>query len=162
MYVSELLDEWNLSSCKPASTPFPSAVTELPAAQPNSLPAISDIELAPKYQCLIGCLLYLAITTRPNITYYAMWLGQFNASLRIPISSWSNTSFDINRVQRIWLSAWALPHLMFLPLSMDICRMLGVLMRTGHLMPLTRRVFPAICSISTVHWSLGQPWSRSQ
>ena len=38
-----------------------------------------DAKLVTKYQHLIGCLLYLAITTRPDIAYYAMWLGQFNA-----------------------------------------------------------------------------------
>ena len=29
---------------------------------------------------MVGCLLYLAIATRPDISYYAMWLGQFNAA----------------------------------------------------------------------------------
>lgn len=29
---------------------------------------------------LVGCLLYLAVATHPDISYYAMWLGQFNAS----------------------------------------------------------------------------------
>lgn len=46
----------------------------------NALPEISDADLLPKYQRLVGCLLYLAIATRPDISYYAMWLGQFNAS----------------------------------------------------------------------------------
>ena len=76
IYVSDLLEEWNLTSCKPASTPFPSA---LPAISSNSLPDISDADLVPRYQRLVGCLLYLAIATRPDISYYAMWLGQFNA-----------------------------------------------------------------------------------
>ena len=79
IYVSELLDEWNLSSCKPSSTPFPANVVELPPAPSNSLPDISDNDLTTKYQRLVGCLLYLAVATRPDIAYYAMWLGQFNA-----------------------------------------------------------------------------------
>jgi hypothetical protein len=33
------------------------------------------------HQRLVGCLLYLAIATRPDISYYAMWLGQFNNSM---------------------------------------------------------------------------------
>ena len=52
---------------------------ELPPAPPNSLPDISDADLAPKYQHLVGCLLYLVVATRLDIAYYAMWLGQFNA-----------------------------------------------------------------------------------
>jgi hypothetical protein len=79
IYVSELLAEWNLSSCKPASTPFPSAVQDVSSAPSNSLPDIADADLTTKYQRLVGCLLYLAIATRPDIAYYAMWLGQFNA-----------------------------------------------------------------------------------
>jgi hypothetical protein len=79
VYVSELLGEWNMATCKPASTPFPSNISELPPAQLNSLPDISDAELTPRYQRLVGCLLYLAVATRPDIAYYAMWLGQFNA-----------------------------------------------------------------------------------
>ena len=80
VYVSKLPDEWNLSSCKPALTPFQANVMELPLAPPNSLPKISDKDLIPTYQHIVGCLLYLAVATRPDIAYYAMWLGQFNAS----------------------------------------------------------------------------------
>ena len=80
VYVSELLDEWNLASCKTASTPFPSGLTPLISAPPNLLPDVSDAELVPCYQQLVGCLLYLAIATWLDISYYAMWLGQFNAT----------------------------------------------------------------------------------
>jgi Reverse transcriptase (RNA-dependent DNA polymerase)/GAG-pre-integrase domain len=80
VYISELLEEWNLSSCKPALTPFPSSSPISTSSPPNSLPALSDADLVPRYQCLVGCLLYLAIATRPDISYYAMWLGQFNAA----------------------------------------------------------------------------------
>ena len=77
LYVLELLEEWNLTSCKPASTPFPSSA---PISSLNSLPELSDADLVPRYQRLVGCLLYLAISTRPDISFYAMWLGQYNAS----------------------------------------------------------------------------------
>ena len=63
VYVSELLDDWHLSDCKPASTPFPSNIMDLPAAPPNSLPDLTDADLIPKYQHIVGCLLYIAIAT---------------------------------------------------------------------------------------------------
>ena len=80
VYVSALLDEWNMASCKPASTPFPLGTPAPVLAPLNSLPDVSDAELVPLYQRLVGCLLYLAIATRPDVSYYAMWLGQYNAS----------------------------------------------------------------------------------
>jgi hypothetical protein len=80
VYVLELLDDWNLSSCKPASTPFPSNLMDFSVAPSNSLPEIADADLLLKYQCIVGCLLYLAIATWPDISYYALWLGQFNAN----------------------------------------------------------------------------------
>jgi hypothetical protein len=82
VYVSELLEEWNLTSCKPASTPFPSSTASesLSTTSIHALPTLSDADLVPRYQRLVGCLLYLAIATRPDLSYYAMWLGQFNAT----------------------------------------------------------------------------------
>ena len=38
-----------------------------------------DDELTSKYQCLVGCLMYFAVVTQPDIAYYAMWLGCFSA-----------------------------------------------------------------------------------
>ena len=80
VYVSGLLSEWNLATCRAATTPFPANILTLPSAPPNSLPDISDADLVPRYQRLVGCLLYLAVTTRPDISYYTMWLGQFNSA----------------------------------------------------------------------------------
>ena len=81
LYVSELLDEWRMGSCKTATTPFPSGFPSLPDAQQvTALPDISDADLVSRYQRLVGCLLYLAIATRPDLSYYAMWLGQHNAA----------------------------------------------------------------------------------
>ncbi|KAF8804216.1 hypothetical protein BYT27DRAFT_7011369, partial [Phlegmacium glaucopus] len=79
IYVAALLDEWNMTSCKPASTPFPYRIAKMPPPPPNSLPGITNDELIPKYQHLVGCFLYLAIATQPGLSYYAMWLGQFNS-----------------------------------------------------------------------------------
>ena len=79
--VSESLDEWRLGSCKTATTPFPSSFPSLSdALNGSALPDISDADLVPRYQHLVGCLLYLAIATRPDLSFYAMWLGQYNAA----------------------------------------------------------------------------------
>src|ERR1700678_3191787 len=80
VYINELLEDWNLSSCRTVATPFPSNYLDMPSAAPTSLPSVSDADLVSHYQRLVGCLLYLAIATRPDISFYAMWLGQFNAS----------------------------------------------------------------------------------
>jgi len=76
VYIAELIDEWNLSTAKYPTTPFPNKLSD----QPSALPNIPDINLKPKYQRLVGCLMYLAVSTRPDIAYYAMWLGQFSSN----------------------------------------------------------------------------------
>ena len=80
VYISELLAEWNLTSCRIAPTPFPSNFSDFSSISYTSLPSISDADLVPQYQRLVGCLLYLAIATRPDLSFYAMWLGQYNAT----------------------------------------------------------------------------------
>jgi hypothetical protein len=46
---------------------------------PNALPEVKDDDIKPLFQKLVGSLIYLAICTRPDISYAAMALGQFNA-----------------------------------------------------------------------------------
>lgn len=78
VYVTELLTDWNMLSCHPTSTPL--ASTPLSTASGNSLPDVSDADLKTKYQWLVGCLLYLAVSTHPDIAFASMWLGQFSSN----------------------------------------------------------------------------------
>ena len=50
IYLSSLLDEWNLASFKPASTLFPPGAFSSAPAPPNLLPNLSDADLVPLYQ----------------------------------------------------------------------------------------------------------------
>ena len=67
-------------TCHAVSTPFPSNYSDMPSALTTSIPSVSDADLVSQYQRLVSCLLYLAIATHPDISFYAMWLGQFNAN----------------------------------------------------------------------------------
>jgi len=81
LYVSELLTDWNMTNCRPTSTPLaPPASSAATPVPPNALSDVSDDDLKPKYQRLVGCLLYLAVTTRPDIAFASMWLGQFSST----------------------------------------------------------------------------------
>ena len=78
-YCVELLRTWNLSHCTPATTPMSVKLCLLEPA-PNALPEIKDDDIKPLFQRLVGSLIYLAVCTRPDISYAAMSLGQFNAA----------------------------------------------------------------------------------
>ena len=80
LYIAELLKEWNLSNATYPKTPFPSNISEQHAVPHNALPQIADSDLLAQYQHVVGCLMYLAVTTRPDIAYYAMWLGRFSSN----------------------------------------------------------------------------------
>ena len=156
VYVTELLDKWSLSSCKSASTPFSSNVVDLPPAPANLLLAITDMDLVPKYQCLVGCLLYLTIATQPDIAYYVMWLGQFNA---MPSRSHFLATTHVLRNlsgTHLWLYVWVLLHILLCLPYVATCRTLVVLMLIGHRTQSTGRASLVILSILKVPWSLGQ------
>ena len=78
-YCLDLLHTWNLSNCTSASTPM-QAKPHLLDPTPHALPGIADDDIKPLFQKLVGSLIYLAICTRPDISYAAMALGQFNAN----------------------------------------------------------------------------------
>ena len=76
----KLLQNWNMLNCTPSSTPLSQPLHKLPSPPPNLIPDIWDDEITINYQCLISSLTYLAICTRPDITYVAMALGPFNTN----------------------------------------------------------------------------------
>ncbi|KAJ3501601.1 hypothetical protein NLJ89_g9266 [Agrocybe chaxingu] len=87
LYIADLLDDWGMTACKPSSTPLPAnsydassrvGVRVVPA-QPHALPGQHSAAIKHDFQRLVGCLLYLAVTSRPDIAFAAMWLGQFSS-----------------------------------------------------------------------------------
>lgn len=72
-YIEEILERFGLSECNPVSTPL-DAGTKLVQ---DSAWKDSDGE-KPPYRELVGCLVYLAVSTRPDISHAASLLGQFN------------------------------------------------------------------------------------
>ena len=78
-YCVDLLQTWNLSNCTTASMPM-IAKPHLLDPTPHALPDITDDNVKPLFQKLVGSLIYLAICTCPNISYATMTLGQYNAN----------------------------------------------------------------------------------
>jgi len=79
LYITDLLAEWNLSQCKVASVPLPTI-----ASKSQMQDDLLDKDQLTQYQCLVGCLMYLAVTRRPDIAFAAMWLGHAAPSHPIP------------------------------------------------------------------------------
>ncbi|KAK2578072.1 hypothetical protein KPH14_002073 [Odynerus spinipes] len=67
-YIEKILSKYNMSDCKPVSTPF-AVGTKLNRGQ-----GCDDLP----YQQLIGSLNFLAVCTRPDITYTVNYLSRFN------------------------------------------------------------------------------------
>ena len=78
--IITLLEDWGLHNCKTLPVPLQHNPSSLPPCSPNACNEIPDDKILISYQCLVSSLTYLAICTRPDITYAAMALGQFNAS----------------------------------------------------------------------------------
>lgn len=75
MYTEKLLERFGMSECKPATTPMQ---VNHKLNKPNRV----DSKEMSKYpfQNLIGALLYLFVTTRPDITFAVNYLSQFNSN----------------------------------------------------------------------------------
>lgn len=71
-YAIDVLKRYNMSDCKPVSTPL-----EMKSSKKSEAEERDTIEGTP-YQNLIGSLMYLAICTRPDLSYTLSYLSQFN------------------------------------------------------------------------------------
>jgi hypothetical protein len=76
-FVRQLLDEYDMTDCRPLDTPmFSNALTSLP----SHLTPLTDDEKAymhdKDYRHLLGCLNWLGLGTRPDLVYALARLGQ--------------------------------------------------------------------------------------
>lgn len=67
-YINQLLKRFNMIDCKPAKTPLETKL-EL---------EVVEEKIDVPYQRLIGSLMYLAVLTRPDISFSVSYLSQFN------------------------------------------------------------------------------------
>jgi hypothetical protein len=75
LYVEKILDKYGMSDCKPVKTPMDSLVK---LEKPKDIK--KDIMRQYPYQNLVGALMYLSVSTRPDITYAVNYLSQFNTN----------------------------------------------------------------------------------
>src|SRR6266702_2529178 len=78
-YISNLIQEHGLSDSKPVSTPLNPGTCLSTSMCPQNKAEALEMHQYP-YISLVGCLMYLAVTTRPDIAYSARVLARFNSS----------------------------------------------------------------------------------
>lgn len=71
-YIMEILDRFGMTDCKPVGTPMDSNVKLIKPDETD------QGEKKVPYRELIGALMYLAVSTRPDIAYTVSSLSQFN------------------------------------------------------------------------------------
>lgn len=72
-YVLELLERFGMTNAKPVSTPLVNGVA---LSEPDGEQSEEDAKLP--FRELVGALNYLAMGTRPDISFAVSYLGQFN------------------------------------------------------------------------------------
>ncbi len=78
-YISNLIDEHGLNDSKPVSTPLNPGTRLSTSMYPQNDAEASEMRQYP-YISVVGCLMYLAVTTRPDIAYAAGVLARFNSN----------------------------------------------------------------------------------
>lgn len=98
-YLHEVLEKFGMTDCKGVCTPLEMKVEDNRerVEGENQLKVMHNIP----YQQAIGSLMYLSVSTRPDITYAVSYLSQFN---REP------TEFDWKNVKRVFRYLKQTPH----------------------------------------------------
>lgn len=68
-YIQRVLELFNMTECKPVSTPLENGI---------KLEKGDECDPRSRYRSLIGCIMYIAVCTRPDIAYAASLLSQYN------------------------------------------------------------------------------------
>ena len=78
-YIADLLERFQMSQCKPVTTPMEAGLYLEAASDP--LPQADRVEMAKvPYLSAVGALMYLAIMTRPDISYAVGYFARFSAN----------------------------------------------------------------------------------
>ena len=78
-HITNLLQEHGLQDCKPVSTPLDPGSRLSTSMSPQNDAEVSEMRQHP-YISVVGSLMYLAVTTRPDIAYAAGVLARFNSN----------------------------------------------------------------------------------
>lgn len=76
-FIENIIQKFNMEDCKPVQTPLNPSVKLSKAMSPKNEEERKEMSSKP-YRSLIGSLMYLAISTRPDITHAISQLSQFN------------------------------------------------------------------------------------
>lgn len=77
-YIEKILERFGMTDCKPSPTPME---FNCKLTKPDNLDK-SQMQMYP-YQSLIGVLMYLVVSTRPDIAYTVNYFSQFNTNYSI-------------------------------------------------------------------------------
>ena len=72
-FIEDILVRFGMDNCRPISTPMEQDARYWQYPAEESQPLDSEIP----YRAAVGCLNYLAITTRPDLAYVVSWLSKF-------------------------------------------------------------------------------------
>ena len=78
-YVQDILRQFEMVGCKPASTPLEPGVKLSVVDSPGDDLGKAEMEHYP-YRQVVGKLMYLAVCTRPDISQAVSELGRFNSN----------------------------------------------------------------------------------
>ncbi|KAI0923982.1 hypothetical protein AcV5_010529 [Taiwanofungus camphoratus] len=78
-YIIDMLERFNLSDCKPVKTPMTPGLVLTKEMGAQSQEDIEFMHNVP-YLSAVGALMYLAITTRPDIQFAVSFLARFNSN----------------------------------------------------------------------------------
>lgn len=87
--IDKLLDRFGMTDCKPVKSPMITNISSVNESCNNA--SINNVTRFP-YQELIGSLMYLCVTTRPDISFAVSYLSKFNSCY---------TEFHWNQAKRI-------------------------------------------------------------
>ena len=76
-YILDLLERFNLTDCNPVTTPIDPSVRLSSSMSPQSPEEVEEMRSIPYLQA-VGALMYLAIATRPDISYTVGVLARFS------------------------------------------------------------------------------------